>query len=60
MNVKVSYAVFCRNFVNYFANPLGYLFICLFVLVGGIAPFGPTSSSPPTWRTSISLTPSSR
>jgi ABC-2 type transport system permease protein len=41
MNVKVSFAVFCRNFVGYFASPLGYLFICLFVLVGGIRAFWP-------------------
>jgi ABC-2 type transport system permease protein len=41
MNVKVSFAVFCRNFVSYFASPLGYLFICLFVLVGGISAFWP-------------------
>jgi ABC-2 type transport system permease protein len=41
MNVQVSFAVFCRNFVSYFASPLGYLFICLFVLVGGISAFWP-------------------
>jgi ABC-2 type transport system permease protein len=41
MNVKVAYAVFCRNFVSYFASPLGYLFICLFVLLGGISAFWP-------------------
>ncbi|MGA7702427.1 MAG: Gldg family protein [Thermoguttaceae bacterium] len=32
MNTHVLFAVFRRNFVNYFANPTGYVFICLFVL----------------------------
>ena len=34
MNIHVLYAVFRRNFVSYFANPTGYLFICAFVLLG--------------------------
>ena len=31
MNTKVLLAVFRRNFLSYFANPTGYVFICLFV-----------------------------
>lgn len=37
MNINVLFAVFRRNFVSYFANPTGYVFICLFVLFGAIA-----------------------
>ena len=39
MNIHVLLAVFRRNFVSYFANPTGYVFICLFVLLGAIAAF---------------------
>jgi ABC-2 type transport system permease protein len=39
MNTHVFFAVFRRNFVSYFANPTGYVFICLFVLLGAIAAF---------------------
>ncbi len=39
MNINVLFAVFRRNFVSYFANPTGYLFICLFVWLGAIATF---------------------
>ena len=39
MNLHVLWAVFRRNFVSYFANPTGYVFICLFVLFGAIAAF---------------------
>ncbi len=39
MNLHVLLAVFRRNFVSYFANPTGYVFICLFVLLGAIAAF---------------------
>ena len=35
----VLFAVFRRNFVSYFANPTGYIFICVFVLLGAIAAF---------------------
>ena len=39
MNTNVLVAVFRRNFVSYFANPTGYVFICLFVLLGATAAF---------------------
>ncbi len=39
MNINVLFAVFRRNFVSYFANPTGYVFICLFVLLGATAAF---------------------
>lgn len=41
MNAKVLLAVFKRNFVSYFANPTGYLFICVFVLLSTVAAFWP-------------------
>ena len=41
MNTSVLFAVFRRNFVSYFANPTGYIFICVFVLLSSIAAFWP-------------------
>ena len=41
MNTSVLIAVFRRNFVSYFANPTGYMFICVFVLLSSIAAFWP-------------------
>jgi ABC-type uncharacterized transport system involved in gliding motility auxiliary subunit/ABC-type transport system involved in multi-copper enzyme maturation permease subunit len=41
MNANVLFAVFRRNFVSYFANPTGYVFICVFVLLSGFAAFWP-------------------
>jgi ABC-2 type transport system permease protein len=41
MNTSVLGAVFKRNFVSYFANPTGYVFICVFVLLGSFAAFWP-------------------
>lgn len=39
MNAKVLLAVFKRNFVGYFTSPTGYVFICVFVLLGSVAAF---------------------
>ena len=39
MNTNVLFAVFKRNFVNYFANPTGYVFICVFLLLSSCAAF---------------------
>ncbi len=41
MNANVMIAIFKRNFVSYFSNPTGYLFICLFVLLTSAAAFFP-------------------
>jgi ABC-2 type transport system permease protein len=41
MNTSVLFAVFKRNFVSYFANPTGYLFICVFVLMCAASAFWP-------------------
>jgi ABC-2 type transport system permease protein len=41
MNTNVLFAVFKRNFVSYFANPTGYLFICVFVLMCSASAFWP-------------------
>ncbi len=41
MNTNVLRAVFSRNFVSYFANPTGYVFICVFVLLSAVAAFWP-------------------
>ena len=41
MHINVLWAVFRRNFVSYFANPTGYIFICVFVLLSSIAAFWP-------------------
>ncbi|MDO5307979.1 MAG: Gldg family protein [Planctomycetia bacterium] len=35
------YAVFKRNFLAYFLNPTGYVFICVFVLLSSVAAFLP-------------------
>ncbi len=34
-------AVFKRDFVSYFLNPTGYVFICVFVLLSSAAAFLP-------------------
>jgi ABC-2 type transport system permease protein len=39
MNANVLFAVFKRNFISYFINPTGYVFICVFVLLGSLAAF---------------------
>lgn len=41
MNTSVLGAVLRRNFVSYFSGLTGYVFICAFVLLGGIAAFWP-------------------
>ena len=37
----VAFAVLKRNFLGYFANPTGYVFLCLFVLLTSMAAFWP-------------------
>ena len=39
MNTQTSRAIFLRNFFSYFANPTGYVFICVFVLLSTFAAF---------------------
>ncbi|MCR9296612.1 MAG: Gldg family protein, partial [bacterium] len=38
---KAAFAVLKRNFLGYFANPTGYVFLCLFVLLTSMAAFWP-------------------
>ncbi len=40
-NRKAAFAVLKRNFVGYFSNPTGYVFLCLFVLLTSLAAFWP-------------------
>lgn len=41
MNFHVIRAIFKRNFISYFSNPTGYVFICVFVLLSSFAAFWP-------------------
>ncbi|HEY2761809.1 MAG TPA: ABC transporter permease subunit, partial [Pirellulales bacterium] len=38
---RAAFAVLKRNFVGYFANPTGYVFLCLFVFLTSAAAFWP-------------------
>lgn len=38
---KAAWAVLKRNFIGYFANPTGYVFLCLFVFLTSLAAFWP-------------------
>jgi ABC-2 type transport system permease protein len=41
MNTTVLKAIFKRDFVSYFSNPTGYVFICVFVVLSALAAFWP-------------------
>jgi ABC-2 type transport system permease protein len=41
MYKRAAYAVLKRNFLGYFGNPTGYVFLCLFVLLTAMAAFWP-------------------
>ncbi len=41
MRKRAAYAVLKRNFLGYFSNPTGYVFLCLFVLLTSMAAFWP-------------------
>lgn len=41
MNFTVLKSIFKRDFVSYFSNPTGYVFICVFVMLSALAAFWP-------------------
>ena len=41
MRRQAAFAVMKRNFVGYFSNPTGYVFLCIFVLLTSFAAFWP-------------------
>ena len=41
MNSNVLFAVFKRNFVSYFSNPTGYMFVFVFLLISSLGAFYP-------------------
>ena len=41
MNWNVLKSIFKRDFVSYFSNPTGYVFICVFVVLSSLATFWP-------------------
>src|SRR5688572_9040594 len=41
MNFTVLKAIFKRDFISYFSNPTGYVFICVFVMLSALAAFWP-------------------
>jgi ABC-2 type transport system permease protein len=38
---RVAFAVMKRNFIGYFSNPTGYVFLCIFVFLTSLAAFWP-------------------
>ena len=40
---RIAFAVLKRNFIGYFSNPSGYVFLCLFVLHSSLSVFWPTN-----------------
>jgi ABC-2 type transport system permease protein len=41
MNWHVLKSIFKRDFISYFSSPTGYVFICVFVVLGALATFWP-------------------